>query len=340
MTDGPTPFDAQHKIWAGKFRRYNGETWLKRLFDVKTNLLNLRDLFYVTIGFFQSLVLLKRVKPDVILLKGGFVGAPVGLAAAVWRIPFITHDSDALPGLANRLVSRWAAWHATGMPAENYGYPKDKTRFIGVLLSRDYQYVTHELMHDYRKDLKLPTDAQVLFITGGSLGAQPINLAMKAIAPRLLEAMPKLYIVHVVGQGHEKVYGTYHDARLAVYPLVKKLHRYSGAADVIVARAGATNLAEFGVQAKACILVPNPLLTGGHQLMNAQHLEDADAVVVVEESSLSVDSASALQDSLEQLFSSSTLRKDLGKKLHSVTPGDATQKLADLIIQTGHRAGE
>jgi UDP-N-acetylglucosamine--N-acetylmuramyl-(pentapeptide) pyrophosphoryl-undecaprenol N-acetylglucosamine transferase len=117
LLDGNTDIDEIKTIFAGKLRRYHGDSWFKRLFDVRANLLNLRDLFLFGVGLLQSLWLVKKINPDVVFLKGGFVGVPVGLSAALWHKPFVTHDSDALPGLANRIVSRWAKYHATGMPA-------------------------------------------------------------------------------------------------------------------------------------------------------------------------------------------------------------------------------
>jgi len=73
-------------ILSGKFRRYHGEGW-KQVLDVSTLLKNIRDFFFVLIGIGQSILFLHREKPDVIFIKGGFVGVPIGLAAAVLRIP-------------------------------------------------------------------------------------------------------------------------------------------------------------------------------------------------------------------------------------------------------------
>ena len=73
------------------------------------------------------LVLLRKLRPDVIFIKGGFVCVPVGLTAALLRIPYITHDSDALPGLANRIVAPWAKKNTVGLPKEVYSYPAEKT---------------------------------------------------------------------------------------------------------------------------------------------------------------------------------------------------------------------
>lgn len=337
MTKDTQVFDRHYRIFAGKFRRYHGESWLRRIFDIKTNVLNVRDLFYFIIGWLQSIWLLGRIKPDVILLKGGFVGVPVGYAAALRRIPFVTHDSDAIPGLANRLVSRWATWHATGAPAENYAYPQSRTKFVGVLVSNDHRQVSQSQMVAYRKELGISAQGHVLLVTGGSLGAKAINDAMAEVSPRLLEAHPNLTILHITGNGHETMYGPYHNDRLHVFPLVKGLHKYSGAADVIVTRAGANALAEFGVQGKACIVIPNPLLTGGHQVKNAQALADKDAIMLLTETEVATDEGLHLQRSIELLLDQPSRRQQLGHNLHELTPSNATEQLADLLIATAKR---
>jgi UDP-N-acetylglucosamine--N-acetylmuramyl-(pentapeptide) pyrophosphoryl-undecaprenol N-acetylglucosamine transferase len=123
--------DQSYTVRAGKFRRYHGEG-IKQVFDVVTLYKNLRDVIFVLIGLWQSFWLLGRLHPDVIFIKGGFVGVPVGLMAALRGIPYVTHDSDAVPGLANRIIARWARLHAVGLPKEVYAYPPAKTVTVGV----------------------------------------------------------------------------------------------------------------------------------------------------------------------------------------------------------------
>jgi UDP-N-acetylglucosamine--N-acetylmuramyl-(pentapeptide) pyrophosphoryl-undecaprenol N-acetylglucosamine transferase len=303
------------------------------LFDIKTWLLNLRDSLLITVGIVQSLVLIRRLKPDVIFLKGGFVGVPVGLAAAFWHIPFVTHDSDALPGLANRLVARWAAWHATGMPASYYPYPKAKTRHVSVLVSRDYLPVTPALQAEYKQELGVKPEHKLLLVTGGSLGARRLNVAMTGLVPTLLEKYQNLQIIHQVGKGNQKTYGPYQHERLQVIEFMQGMHRYTGAADVVVTRAGANTLAELGVQGKACIVVPNPLLTGGHQLKNADYLIEQAAALVVNESAIT-QSTEALQTAIETLLTDESQAQTLAQKLQSITITDAAQQLAELLIST------
>lgn len=324
--------DEIHSIFAGKFRRYHGESFLKRLFAIRDHLLNFRDAFYVLIGILQSLRLLGKLQPAAVFQKGGFVGMPVGLAAAMRKIPFATHDSDILPGLANRVVSRWARFNATGMPAKYYPYPEAKVRYIGVLLADEYQPVSDEKQRQFKGQLEIPGDAKLVFVTGGSLGSRVINLAMVKLVPDLLARHNDLHIIHQVGKGNASAYGEFSSPRLRVTEFVNGLHRYYGAADVVVTRAGATNLAECGMQGKATVVVANPLLTGGHQLKNVEYLLQHDAVVSVNEKTLS-DAKSGLAVAVSELLSDSKRRQALGAKLHEITPADATPQMAKLLLE-------
>lgn len=333
MTKGNPDIDEIYTIFAGKFRRYHGESWLKRAVDLPTNLQNLRDLVFIAIGFVQGLRLLRKIKPDVILLKGGYVGMPVGLAAALLKKPFVTHDSDALPGLANRLVGRWAKWHATGMPPEYYKYRPQSVRHIGVLVVKDYQPVTPAMQKQYKIDLNIQPSMKVLLVTGGSNGARILNQAMIRLTPELLERFQDLTIIHQVGKGNSGIYGEYRHSRLMVLEFLEGMHRYTGAADAVLTRAGANTLAELGVQGKACVVVPNPLLTGGHQLKNGQYLVEQQAAIVVDEQAVS-DDVEVLKPPLEELLLNVKRRQELGLKLQAITISDAAARLASLLLET------
>jgi UDP-N-acetylglucosamine--N-acetylmuramyl-(pentapeptide) pyrophosphoryl-undecaprenol N-acetylglucosamine transferase len=331
LTADSKVIDNQYTVFAGKFRRYHGEHWLRRVIDVKTNLKNLRDTLYVVFGFFQSLQLLGKVKPDVVFLKGGYVGVPIGLAAATRHIPIVTHDSDALPGLANRLISRWARVHATALPADYYTYPSQKVQAVGVLVEPNYQPVDAQQQRAFKEQLTLPVDAPLLLITGGSSGAERINKAIVSLVGELLQKQPRLQIVHQVGKGKAEVYEGYHHERLQTLEFLSPMYVYMGAADLIVTRASANTIAELGVQGKACIVVPNPDLTGGHQTKNAERLEGQGSAIVVKEDQL-YDLQHGLFARIEMLLSDENKRKELGSKLQQFTIPDAAHKLAVLLL--------
>lgn len=333
LTKDSSDIDETHYIFAGKFRRYHKESWLVRILDIKTNLQNVRDVFYFFFGTLQSLLLIKRIRPDTILLKGGFVGVPIGIAAAVLKKTFITHDSDAIPGLANRLVGRWALYHATGMPPEYYNYPKASVRYVGVLVAEQYQHVTLELKHEYRNWIDIPQDSKVMLVTGGSHGAAVINKAVRAIISQLLEANPDLYVIHQVGNGNMHYYQDYSHDRLKLFELLQPMYAYTGAADVVVTRAGANTMAELGIQAKACIVIPNPLLTGGHQLKNAKLWDEKHAAMVLDEEQVK-DDPNNLHAVVSDLLASQQKRDELGKNLEALTAKNATYKLGKLLLES------
>jgi UDP-N-acetylglucosamine--N-acetylmuramyl-(pentapeptide) pyrophosphoryl-undecaprenol N-acetylglucosamine transferase len=324
-----------YTIRAGKFRRYHSESWLQRLLDVKTIFLNVRDMAYASVGVLQAMRLLRKVRPDVVFLKGGFVGVPVGVAARSLHIPFVTHDSDAIPGLANRMVGRWATIHATALPAEHYRqYDASSVRQVGVLVEHHYQPVTPDIQKEYKRALALPEASQILLVTGGSSGAQRLNDVMKTVTPMLLNRFPDLNIIHQVGKGNAGAYGDYEHDRLRVVEFMQPMYQYTGAADLVITRAGANTLAEFGVQGKACIVIPSRFLSGGHQLKNAAHLETQHAIVQLDEMDLESNPA-LLGEAVAALLEEPAARQQLAANLQALTIPDAAAKLADILLTIG-----
>jgi UDP-N-acetylglucosamine--N-acetylmuramyl-(pentapeptide) pyrophosphoryl-undecaprenol N-acetylglucosamine transferase len=332
LTTSHEAIDTTYEIWAGKFRRYHGESWLKRLLDIRTNFLNVRDLFFFGIGAIQSWFLLGRIKPSVAFLKGGFVGVPVGLAAASRKVPFVTHDSDALPGLANRLVSRWAQIHTVALPPETYSYPQAKTVQVGVLVEPHFKPIMATDQQKMKEEVGIPASAMMLLVTGGSSGASNINKAVKKIASQLLETYADLYIVHQAGKGKAGIYGDYKHERLIVIEFMRPMYIYTGAADIVVARASGNTMAELGTQGKAVVVVPNPLLTGGHQLKNAEALRAAGAAMIVPETAKATNSEELLI-AIKHLVGNPTKRIELAAKLQSITLTNAAEKLAALLLK-------
>lgn len=331
--------DAVYTVRAGKFRRYHGEG-LRQLLDVATWMKNIRDAAYVVIGIFQSWRLLGRLQPDVIFIKGGFVGVPVGLAAAMRHQPYITHDSDAIPGLANRIIARWAAQHAVALPKEIYPYPTDKTVTTGIPLRADFVAMTPAQQKTYRARLHIPEKAQLLLVIGGGLGAQGVNIAVAEAVPHLLGEFRELRVIHIVGRNNLVAMQAAYDGKLSpaergrvtIEDYVDDVYLYSGAADLIVTRAGATNLAEFAVQGKACIVIPSAFLAGGHQLRNASYLADQKAAAVLSETELTAD-PNRLARQISQLLRSPAVRAELGRHLTSFAKPQATRDLANLILE-------
>jgi UDP-N-acetylglucosamine--N-acetylmuramyl-(pentapeptide) pyrophosphoryl-undecaprenol N-acetylglucosamine transferase len=332
-------FDEVFTVRAGKFRRYHGEG-LKQLLDVPTMLKNIRDAVYVVMGIWQSSRLIGKIKPNIVFTRGGFVSVPVAFGATLHHVPYITHDSDSIPSLANKIIARRAKLHAVALPKEVYEYPQDKTITTGIPLIGKFEPVTDALKRSYRKEISVSEDAKMVFIIGGGLGAQHINLAVSEAVPHLLQEYKNLVVVHGVGRANEtqmrelydQILPVHDQGRVNVSGYFSDVYRYSGAADVIITRAGATNLAEFALQGKACIVIPSPFLTGGHQLKNARVLAEQGAALVLNEADLQAD-PNRLAKQVSSLLSNTSLQRKLGDELHRLAKPDATHDLAVLLLE-------
>ncbi len=330
--------DEVYTVSAGKLRRYANEGW-RQLLDVRSQLLNLRDMFRTFSGFVQAVRLLRRLRPDVVFCKGGFVGVPVGLAAAILRIPYVTHDSDVTPGLANRIIAPWAARHAVAMAVSDYPYPPDKTVTVGVPIAAEYKIVSRHELEYFRALLGLEEFSQIVLVTGGGNGARVLNQAVVANARHLLRSFPDLLIMHVAGRRLEDETDSAYDElelggarkRVRVYGFLTDIYKYSGAADVIVARGGATNLAEFAAQAKACLLVPSKQLSWN--VKNSTVLHEKGAVELLDENQ--IEQPERLGRTIGRLLSSTEHRLKLGRALATIAHPDATKDLAALILGQG-----
>jgi UDP-N-acetylglucosamine--N-acetylmuramyl-(pentapeptide) pyrophosphoryl-undecaprenol N-acetylglucosamine transferase len=332
---GDPNIDAVYTVRAGKFRRYHG-LGVRQLFDVKTLFLNVRDLGYIAIGLVQSWRLMRRLKPQITFTRGGFVSVPVALGGRLCGVPYITHDSDSTPSLANRLIARWARLHAVAFDPITYPYSQSKTVLVGIPLSPDYQIVTPSLLADYKRQIGVATTGRMLFVTGGGNGAHQLNQFVLAAAPQLLKRHPNLTIVHVAGRAlemalnnsYDKLLGTSERQRVIVKGFLDNLYRFSGAADVIIGRGGATNMAEWAIQSKACLIMPSPQLIWN--IKNNQQLAKLGAVLQLTE--VQAEQEGRLAQMVSELLDNPEQRAELSKTLHTLAKPNAAQDLATILI--------
>jgi UDP-N-acetylglucosamine--N-acetylmuramyl-(pentapeptide) pyrophosphoryl-undecaprenol N-acetylglucosamine transferase len=318
-------------IKAGKFRRLHGAGRLNKLLNPATLGLTVRDAARVAAGVAGSTRILKAFKPDVIFIKGGFVGLPVGIAAHWLKIPYVIHESDVAPGLANKILSRWANKIAVGFPVKSY-HDFDSARLVYV-----GNPVRSELLHAHRFDglakFKLNEKQPMILVTGGSQGAAAINNAVLDALPLLL---PKYQIIHLTGEGEfERV--KFLVSRLKL-PQIKNYHPFGflmgtmaealAAADVVVARAGANTIAELAALGKPTILIPNYLMAG-HQVENARQMARAGAARVIDEPHLTPE---LLATEIDHVLSSEDEQRQLVQAMKVFAKEDAAGELAKLIL--------
>lgn len=346
MTTPMGPSIRARKVAAGKLRRYTHFKFVDYLKHFDVVLANIVDSFKIMGGFFQSIVGLMRFKPDVIFLKGGYVGLPVGMAARFLRIPYVIHDSDAVPGLTNRVLAGGAKKIATGMPLDNYKYSAEKAEWTGIPVSSEFRSVSLKRQGELKSDLGFKRDEPLLVVTGGSLGAQHINEAVQEILPELLKFTSVLLVAgrerypEMMGLKEYEVWengGLKTNFRMIEF--TANMPELFGAADVVVSRAGASTMAELANMHKAVVMVPNQKLPGRHQVKNADAYLKAKAAIVVEDEKM-VEQPGLLLKAVKGLVKDKERREDLARNLKEFAMADAAERLAKMIVGTGGGDGK
>jgi UDP-N-acetylglucosamine--N-acetylmuramyl-(pentapeptide) pyrophosphoryl-undecaprenol N-acetylglucosamine transferase len=230
-------------------------------------------------SFAQSKDILRRFRPDVVVGVGGYASVPVLLAAKVIGVPFLIHEQNAWPGLANRLLGRWAKRVCLSFSEADRAFHRSATVLTG-----------NPVRAAMEKCPNLPDDRFCLLVFGGSQGARAINRAVIAALPYLSEWRDQLEIVHQSGtldyEATAEGYRANGWPHVDVQPFIKEMAQAYARATLIVCRAGATTLAELTACGRPSILVPYPHAAAGHQSVNASAMAAKGAAMMMEENDL------------------------------------------------------
>lgn len=320
-------------IPAGKLRRYHGESVWQRLSDIKTIGYNFRDIFKITGGFFMSVWLLLRERPDVVFTKGGFVTLPLGLAAKLTGVPLVIHDSDTRPGLTNAVLGRFADAIATGSPLENYRYDPAKSRYVGVPIDPAFQPLSPQQQRAAKAAIGvIDLEAPLVVVTGGGLGAKSINEAMVEAGEQLIRQ--GIHVYHITGKHHYETIRRQlpEHPHYQVVPFVyKDMATVLGAGDVVISRGSATFLQELAGLAKPTIIVPAAHL--GDQVKNAAVYAAAEAAIVLSDSEIA--RPGVLAAAIDRILNDADLRDRLSQKLHRFARPQAARDVATMIEAAG-----
>ena len=326
-------------INSGKLRRYHTLPLWRQLLRFRTIVIpNIIDGIKIGTGIMQSYMRLRKNRPDVIFCKGGYVCLPVGIAAKWLDIPVVLHDSDVHPGLTNRILSRSATFIGTGAPLENYSYPLEKARYVGVPTDVQFSPVTPSEVEAAKKSIGFNGKHPLVVITGGGLGSQVMNTAVISVLEELLGVCDVLLIAGTKNYDSIKHEVDSRDTeRFQIKPFVgAEMIDTLKAADIVIARAGATTLLELAGLAKPTIIIPNPYLTGGHQIKNAQMYEKSGAAIVVEEIRMQAEPY-ALLDTVNALVLNKEEMKKLADAIHQFAKPYAARDTARLIVQAADK---
>jgi UDP-N-acetylglucosamine--N-acetylmuramyl-(pentapeptide) pyrophosphoryl-undecaprenol N-acetylglucosamine transferase len=226
----------------------------------------------------------QRFNPQVVLGMGGFTSTAPVLAGKMRGVPTFIHESNAIPGKANKMTARLVRAVLLGFKECAPFFPKVKTEVTGTPIRTELQRLDRKAA---REKLGLSADIPTLLVMGGSQGASGINQAMIKSLPSLDGA--RLQLIHLTGARDEKlVADNYRRAKLPAFVAAfhHRMEELYSAADFAVARSGAASLAELAAFALPAILIPFPYAADDHQARNAEVFVKAEAAILVKESEI------------------------------------------------------
>ena len=333
---GPDPYNRElletHSIKyilcpAGKLRRY---------FSIQ----NLLDAFRSFFGIFVAVWKLFVIYPDVIFSKGSYTAVPILIAARFLRIPVVIHESDAKPGRANRMARKFARYIAVSYDDAAQFFPAEKTALTGIPLRREI--TTRNT--DAHTQLGIPNDRPLIYVTGGSLGAERINNIILRTLPELLT---QYRIFHQVGESNLEALRPTAQSLLADNPLSqyyyivgsvpgKTVSLLLDAAALVITRAGSTTLFEIAEHAKPAIIVPIPEEVSHDQRSNAYAYARTGGASVIEEKNLT---EHLLTSEIRSIISNPARYSEMVAAAEAQALPGAARKIADILVSIAKEHG-
>jgi len=296
----------------------------------KLSFANIGAVLGIISGVIRGIGLLRRLRPRVVVVLGGYASVPCIVGAVLWRIPLVVAEQNARAGAANRLAGRFA--RAAAVPFPETDLPRKvvtgnpvRAELLAVDRPRDRDRA--------RAELGLPTDRTVLAVFSGSLGSRRINDALVAALPAWADRRD-LAIHHVIGSRDWDDLGaeqrSFPEGGL-VYQAIRyedRMDRLLAAADLALTRAGGTTVAELAEIGLPAVLVPLPIAPRDHQTANAQALVRAGAALLVPDPELT---GARLVADLGPLLDDPEGLARMGAAAAELARPDAADRVADLV---------
>ena len=295
-------------ILSGKLRRY----W---------SFQNFIDIFKIIGGLYQSILIMRKYKPDVIFSKGGYVGVPVVLASYFYKIPSIIHESDISMGLANRMLLKFASKVAVTFEETTKQIKNKYQKKVVVTGNPIREDVLGGNKEEGLKELGFKLDKPVILILGGSQGAVKIN---EVLIKSLSHLLDKYQIVHLCGENNYRSCGSLliasrikekYDSSYKLLPSVygEKLANIFACSDLVVSRGGLNTLFELALLSKPAIIIPYPYAASNHQEKNAEKIAQEGAIEILKEDNLN---SKILVERIDNLINDDIKMQELREKIN------------------------
>ncbi len=273
--------------------------------------------------------IIRGYAPHVIVGMGGFTSMPVVVAGRMLGIPTLLHDSNAIPGRANRLGARFATVVLIGWDAAAKHLKHPDVRTVGTPIRRELGIESDS--GDCGAAFGLDPGKPVVLVIGGSQGARGLNRLIVGALPALAEGLPELQVLHLSGElDFDEVRAGYDGCPLVhhVAPFCQEMAKAYAIADLVVARSGASTLNELATFGFPSVLVPYPFAADHHQHANAKIFTDAGAALLADEEDTTPD---GLAEMLLGILRDEKRRQAMSKAMRALAPDGATDLICAAI---------
>lgn len=298
-------------IAVGQLKNVSLLTRLKTMTDLPRSILHCRRL-------------LREWQPAVVIGVGGYASGPAMMAAVLGGVPTLAFEPNAAPGLANRIVGKRVSAAAVNFPPAAAFFRN--AQVTGIPVRPEFFAIPP----------RVAGGQPHLLVFGGSQGARALNERMPQILVRLLDAVPGLTILHQAGARHADAVQAAYAAtsapvdRWTVSAFLDDMGRRFADADLILARSGASTVAELAAAGKPSLLVPFPAAADDHQTRNAEVLAAADAAILLPESQMT---AEKLLSEIVAALTNPQRLASMGERARALAHPDAAQRIAGMVLE-------
>jgi len=277
----------------------------------------------LVVSVLHSILILISFKPKFVIGTGGFASFPILFVSSLVKIPTLIQEQNSIPGISNRLLSRFVNYISVSYPKmENY-FPENKIYLTGNPVRESITKKTNK--DGLKNKFKIKKDQLVLTILGGSLGSKKINEVIETNLEYLKSR--DIFLIWQCGSLYYEIYKKYNSESIKVFDFLKNIDSVYISSNIVIARSGALTLSELAIAGKPSILIPSPNVAENHQLYNARIIEEKNACICIEEKDLDL----IFKNKLDLIINDENLRNELSSNILNLAYPNANSGIIEII---------
>ena len=277
----------------------------------------------ILVSLFQALLIWVKFRPNIMIGTGGYASLPILIVGSIFKTKIIIQEQNYLPGISNRILSRFATIIAVAYENMENFFPQKKIILTGNPVRRSLI----QLKLETKKNNSLNKIGLNLLVLGGSLGSEKIN---EVIFNNIyFFKKNEIKVTWQCGKNYYEKYKNFEDKFIKIFPFLEQIEKFYETSDIIISRAGALTISELCIVGKPSILIPSPNVSENHQFHNAKYLSDRKAVIMIEEKKIN----NEFLPNLDKLLTSKQMRKQFSKAIYKLARPNATKEIVLQINQ-------